>query len=76
MSWKSENYNIFRPPCTQKGGVFINQNPRVDWSHEQKLLEFFERAAVESTKTDRSFPVRIPSPRNTPAAASVPYPMV
>ena len=39
-------------------------------------MEFFERAAVESTKTDKSFPVRIPSPRNTPAAASVPSPMV
>ena len=31
---------------------------------------------MESTKTDKSFPVRIPSPRNTPAAASVPSPMV
>jgi len=78
LLWRGKLYtfrDVLQPPSTQKGGVFINQNPRVDWSHEQKLLEFFERAAVESTKTDKSFPVRIPSPRNTPAAASVPSPM-
>ena len=65
-----------RLPSDQKG-MFISQQPsHVDWSHEQRLLEFFERAgsATENTKSG-SFPVKIPSPRNTPAAATVPTPL-
>lgn len=82
MLWRSKLYTfreVLQPPCTQKGGAgLINQTaPTVDWGHEQKLLDFFERAGsvVENTRTEKSFPVRIPSPRNIPAAASIPSPL-
>ena len=64
---------LFSPPADQKGG-FINPC-NTDWSYERRLLEYFEKAGTSDCSI-RVFPVKIPSPKPSPAAANVPHPIV
>jgi len=52
---------------TMKGG-------NVSFDQERRILEVFERSGSSEHTNNKAFPVKIPSPRATPALASVPTP--